>query len=229
MTDQITNITFITFVVVFLGGVMTSFTPCAYPLIPIIAGVVGSSREQSKLRNFILSLCYVLGMAITFSILGIVAALTGRFFGQVQSSPVAHLIVGSVIIIFALSLLNVIHLPVFLLNRMGAGKAIKGGRLFPAFFMGITSGLIAAPCATAVLGAVLAYAASTQNAILGFSLLFTFAIGLGTLLIVVGTFTGVLAGLSGVSKWMKIVEKIMAFAMIALGCYFIFKAGALSV
>lgn len=139
------------------------------------------------------------------------------------------MVVGGVIIIFALSLLDVIHLPIFLLNRMGSGKAVKGGAMFPAFFMGITSGLIAAPCATAVLGAVLAYAASTQNAILGFSLLFTFAIGLGTLLIIIGTFTGVLAAMPRSSGWMKIVEKAMAFAMIALGCYFIFKAGVLSV
>lgn len=223
------NITIMSFVAAYAGGVLTSFTPCVYPLLPIIVGVIGSGPGQSKIRNFISSLCYVAGMAITFAVLGVAAAVTGRIFGQVQMSPLAHIIVGAIIILFALSLAGVIPLPTDLLFKAGAGRMTKKKTPVSAFVMGAFSGLIAAPCATSVIGAILAYVASTQNVILGFSLLFVFALGLGTLLILVGTFAGILASLPRSGKWMGIVEKTMAFAMIALGCYFIFRAGVLSV
>jgi len=223
------NISILTFAVVFFFGILVSFTPCVYPLIPIIAGVIGATKESSKLKNFFLSLCYVAGLALTFSVLGLVAGLTGRLFGQVQSSPVAHLIVGGIIIVFALSMMGVFPLPVFLLNRAGAGRVTKGGNFVSVFFMGAASGLIAAPCATPALGAVLAYVASTQNAFMGFLLLFTFASGLGLLLVIVGTFSGIIAAMPRSARWLAIVEKAIGILMIVIGCYFIFKAGTLSV
>ncbi|KJJ83760.1 cytochrome c biogenesis protein, transmembrane region [Candidatus Omnitrophus magneticus] len=94
--------------------------------------------------------------------------------------------------------------------------------------MGAASGLIAAPCATAVLGALLAYVSSTQNIFIGFSLLFIFSIGLGTVLILAGTFTGFVKTLSSGKKWSAVIGKVMAFLLLALGCFYIFKAGALS-
>ena len=212
---------------VFLAGVATSFTPCVYPLIPIIVGVIGSTKENSPRRNFTLSFTYILGVALTFSSLGLVAALTGKVFGQIQTNPVAHLIVGCVIILFALALLDIITLPTFFLSRIGAGKVNRGGSLASVFLMGVTSGFVVAPCTTAVLGTVLAYVASKQNLIFGFTLLFTFALGLGTLLVVIGTFTGVLKILPKSDKWMGVVQKGIAWAMIALGGYFIFKAWSL--
>ena len=218
----------LSFIAVFIAGVATSFTPCAYPLIPIIIGVIGASGRQSKLRNFTLSLSYVFGMAITFSCLGLFAALTGRLFGQLQSSPLAHLIVGNIIILFGLAQFDIIRLPTFLLNRAGAGKVVKGSSFLSAFFMGLVSGFIAAPCTAAVLGALLAYVATTQNVVFGFLLLFTFAVGLGTVLIIIGSFTGILAAIQKSDKFMQITQKIIGFSMILLGEYFIFKAGLLS-
>lgn len=229
LPNYLTNISLMSYLFVFIAGVAVSFTPCVYPLIPIIVGVVGSSRERSRGRNFILSFSYVLGMAVTFSILGLVAAMTGRLFGQLQSSALAHIIVGNIIILFALALLDVIPLPTFLLHRAGVGKVKKGGSVFPAFLMGVLSGFVAAPCTTAVLGALLAYVAASQNIIFGFSLLFTFALGLGTLLILIGTFTGILTGLPRLEKQMHLIQKILALAMILLGEYFIFRAGLLSI
>ncbi len=223
------NITVMTYVVVFLGGVVMSFTPCIFPLVPVVVGIIGASKGgDSRLKAFILSSAYVLGMAITFSILGMIAAMTGKLFGQVQSSTYANLIVGNVIIFFALVLLDVIPLPVFLLQRAGIGKVAKGKGILPVFFMGMVSGLIASPCAAAVLGALLTYVASTQNVVLGFSLLFVFAIGFGTILIVIGTFTGILSLIPKSEKMMRIVQKVFAFGMILLGEYFIFRAGSLS-
>jgi cytochrome c-type biogenesis protein len=223
------NVTVLSFFIAYMGGVLTSFTPCVYPLIPIIAGVIGASGERSRSRNFALSLAYVAGMALMFAFLGVLAAVTGRLFGQVQTSPVAHVVLGAIIIFFALSLAGVVPMPTNFLVRAGAGRVASGGNFFAAFVMGFFSGLVAAPCATAVVGGILAYVASTQNVVLGFSLLFVFAIGLGTVLILVGTFTGLLRSLPRSEKWMKLTEKVIALAMIALGCYFIYRAGVLSV
>jgi len=228
-TIDLKDINIATYLAVYAFGVATSFTPCVYPLLPIITGVVGSSKENSAIKNFFVSLAYVLGMSIVFSILGVLAALTGKMFGQFQSSPAANIIVGSIIIVFSLSLMGVVTLPTFLLNRLGAGKVMKGGTIFSSFFMGAASGLIAAPCTTAVLGALLAYVSSTQNVVLGFSPIFTFAIGLGTLLILVGTFAGIVAIFPKNTVWMERLSKIMAFLMLIIGCYFIFKAGTLSI
>lgn len=226
--DYLTNISFATYLVVYLGGLATSITPCVYPLIPIIAGTIGSSQEKSRLKSFVLSLLYVLGMACTFSILGVLAAMTGKIFGQIQSSPLAHLIVGNVIILFGLALLDVIPMPVFLLSRAGAGKVMKGGSNLSVFFMGAISGLIAAPCTAAVLGALLAYVASKQNVAIGFTLMFTFALGVGSFLVLIGTFTGILTGFKKSERLAQILQKIMALAMIIVGEYFVFKAGMLN-
>jgi len=229
ISSYLTEISIISYLVVFVGGIITSFTPCIYPLIPIIIGVIGASKEKSISRNFILSFSYVIGMSIVFSILGMVAALTGKLFGQIQSSPVAHIIVGNVIIIFGLMLLGVIHMPTFLLSRIGAGKVLKRGGFFGAFLMGLISGLIAAPCASAVLGALLVYVATKGNPVFGFTLLFSFSIGLGALLIIIGTFAGIVSKIPRSERAMVIFEKILAFGMILLGEYFVFKAGMLSI
>lgn len=225
----LTNISIVTYLIVFAGGVVASFSPCVYPLIPIVVGVIGSTKEKSKVRNFLLSFSYVLGMALTFAVLGMVAAMTGKLFGRIQSSPVAHLIVGNIIIFFGLALLGVVTLPTSLISKAGAGKVRKGGSVIPVFFMGAASGFVAAPCAAAVLAALLTYVATTKNVVFGFSLLFVFAIGLGTLLILVGTFTGVVTALPKSEKFMRIMEKVLAFGMILLGEYFVFRAGVLNI
>ncbi|MCQ9206521.1 MAG: sulfite exporter TauE/SafE family protein [Omnitrophica bacterium] len=229
ISSYLSDISVITYIAIFLGGVAASFTPCVYPLIPIIVGVIGGQKEKSRFRNFILSLSYVLGMAFTFAALGMVAAVTGKLFGQLQSNPVAHLIVGNIIILFALALLGVITLPTFLLSRAGVGRVRKGGSIIPVFFMGAASGFVAAPCTAAVLGALLTYVATKQNPVFGFTLLFVFAIGLGTLLILIGTFAGILATVRKSERWMHAVQRVMAFLMILLGEYFIYRAGMLSI
>ncbi|MFH1798861.1 MAG: cytochrome c biogenesis protein CcdA [Candidatus Omnitrophota bacterium] len=228
VSRYLSNISFLTYVFVFAGGVAASFTPCVYPLIPIIVGVIGASKESSRLRNFILSLVYVVGMAITFSILGVIAAMTGKLFGEFQSNPKVYLVVGNVMILFSLAMLDVIPLPTFLLSRAGMGKIVKSGGLLSVFFMGIVSGVIASPCTVAILGVLLAYVAASQNVFLGGSLLFTFAAGIGALLIIIGTFTGLVTAAVKSEKVLKLVQKLFALAMILLGEYFIFKAGILS-
>ncbi|MCX5714765.1 MAG: sulfite exporter TauE/SafE family protein, partial [Candidatus Omnitrophica bacterium] len=150
----------IDFVKVFFAGVAISFTPCLYPLIPITASFIGASSGGSRLKGFILSLIYVTGIALTYSILGLVASLTGMFFGRISSHPVTYIVVGIIIIIFGLSMLNLfaIYLPHFF-----RPPVVKKRGYFSTFVLGLSSGLVASPCLTPVLGTILFYLTTKTN------------------------------------------------------------------
>lgn len=212
------------YLVVFIAGILTSFTPCVYPVIPIIIGYIGGKQAQTRRRGFCLSFAYVLGMSLTFTILGAVAATTGKLFGEVQSSPIAHLVVGNVIILFGLSLFGVFNVPMpgFLKGQASPKKGYLG-----AFGMGFASGFVAAPCTSAVLGALLAYVATRQNVLFGMSLLFVFAMGIGCLLLFLGTFSTALLAPPKLKRFSEALEKAFGFLMLALGEYFLIKAGRL--
>jgi thiol:disulfide interchange protein DsbD len=214
---------FLSLAAAFLGGVAASFTPCVYPMVPITARyVVSGNLGGSKGRGFVLSLFYVTGISVTYASLGIFAALTGRLFGHINTNPLAYFIVANIIIILGLGMLDVFPIPV-----IGAKDSAKKSGIVGAFLVGIASGFVAAPCTAPVLGVLLAYVASTQDVLLGASLLFVFAFGLGTLLILVGTFSGVLASLPKSGEWMVKIKKIMGIFMIGMGEYFLIKMGEL--
>ena len=211
------------FIAAFGGGVLASLTPCVYPMIPITAGYIGSSNiGGSKIRAFLLSLVYVAGVAVTYSAMGVFAALSGRFFGEINSSPWSFLLVGNIILLLALSMLDVFSLPVF----TPKSRSNRGG-LLATFGIGLSSGLIAGPCTAPVLGVLLAYVASTGNALLGGALLFVFAFGMGLLLIGVGTFSGLMAALPKSGNWMVHVKKGLGWLMLILAEYFLIQAGRL--
>lgn len=212
------------YLIVYAGGVLTSFTPCVYPMVPITVGIIGAMTEQSKLKGFLLSVFYVLGIAITYSALGVFAAMTGRFFGQISTNPWILLMVANVIILFGLAMLDVYEIPIpgFLRNLRTSGHA---GGFAGVLLLGLVSGFVAAPCTAPVLGVLLAYVATNQSPVIGGSLLFVFALGMGTLLILVGTFTSVLVSLPKSGKWMVAVKKVMGFLLILIGEYFLIQAG----
>lgn len=211
----------LSFTAAFLGGLLASMTPCVYPMIPITVGIVGNSNiGGSRLRAFVLSLSYVTGIAITYAALGIFAAATGRFFGAINTNPWTLLIVANIILLLGLGMLEVFHLPSFAPQLSTRIKGIPG-----IFVVGLTSGLIAGPCTAPVLGVLLAYVATTRNMILGGSLLFVFAFGMGTILLAVGTFTGLMAAIPRSGEWMNRIKKLLAIFMIGLAEYFLIKAG----
>lgn len=210
-------------VVAYLGGVLASLTPCVYPMIPITAGVIGHANiGGSKLRGFFLSLTYVLGMALTYAALGVFAASTGRFFGMVNTSPWTFLLVGNLILVFALGMLDVFHLPMINGRLLNKKMGIAG-----IFLAGISAALVAGPCTTPVLGTLLAYTASSKSLLLGGLLLFTFSLGMGALLLGVGTFSSFLAAIPRSGAWMTNIKKAMGVMMLFLAEYFFIKAGAL--
>lgn len=209
------------FAAAFIGGLLASLTPCVYPMIPITAGVITNLNiGGSKLRSFQLSLAYITGMALTYAGLGIFAAATGRFFGTVNTSPWTYLIVGNIILLLGLGMLEVFRIPTIAPHMNTKIKGVPG-----VFIIGLASGLVAGPCTAPVLGALLAYVASTGNLLLGASLLFVFSIGMGAILLAVGTFSGIVASIPRSGQWMVIIKKAMGFFMLGLAEYFFIQAG----
>lgn len=220
LSGYLTQSPLLAYIAVFIGGILSSLTPCIYPMIPITIGVIGGSTGGSRLKGFLLSLIYVLGIAITYSTLGVISALSGRFFGEIATSPIVNLIMGNIYILLGLSMLDVISFPSFSFK-----SRIKWGGFVRVFFLGIFSGLVATPCMTPILGAILFYVATKQNILFGASLLFIFSMGMGFLLIFIGTFAGILVSLPKPGPWMEKTKKILGFLLIAIGEYFIFLSG----
>ena len=193
-------------------------------MIPVTVTYIGGAQAGSKKRAALRTLVYVLGIAIVYSSLGAFAALTKTFFGQISTNPWIYFIVGNVIILFGLSMLDAIVIPIPGMLTRGA----KGGdNYLGALVMGMASGLVAAPCTAPVLGTLLIYVGSSGSVVYGASLLFTFAFGLGFLLLILGTFAGALASLPRAGAWMVTVKKAFGLGMILVGEYFLVKMGRL--
>jgi len=218
---------FLSFLAVYLGGVLISFTPCIYPVIPITAAFIGA-RGGSKRRSFFLSLIYVLGMAVTYTILGAVAALSGKLFGQIQSNPWTYFVIGNICILMGLSMLDVFALSVRtpgFITRVQSKKKTEG--IAGSFCVGAVSGLVMGPCTAPVLAVILSYAATRQNVAFAAGLMFVFACGMGTLLILVGTFAGLLAGIPRSGVWMVRISQLFGWILLGAGEYFLINAGIL--
>ena len=215
---------FLAIALIFVAGVGVSFTPCVYPVIPLTLGYIGARSVGSRWKALSLSLVYVLGMALTYAVLGAFAALTGQLFGRIGSSHWTYLVVASVCLLLGLSMLGVFELPQ--LPIPGAASQKKQG-YFGAFLVGIFSGLIVGPCTAPVLAAVLVYVGSQQNVLYGFMLLFAFGYGVGFLMILLGTFTGLVSSLPKSGKWLERVKQAFGWLLILTAGYLFVKAGAL--
>ena len=229
--DQIIHTSpLLAFVAVFAAGALVSFTPCVYPVIPLTLGVIGArslpgrqAGAGGRWKGFILSLVYVLGMALTYAALGLFASLTGKLFGQVGSNPFTYFFVANVCLLMGLSMLGVFAFPQVSL----AGKGGAKGGLFGIFLVGIVSGLIVGPCTAPVLAAILVYVAAKHDVLYGFLLLFTFGYGVGFLLILLGTFTGLIASLPKSGVWLERVKQAFGWILIFTAEYLLIKAGGL--
>jgi len=218
---------------VFAGGVLTSLTPCIYPMIPITAAIVGgtsvadASLTPPKWRPLFLTLSYVLGLALVYSALGLFAGMTGTLFGSVSTNPWLYFTMSNVLLIAALAMLDVlpVRVPTRILER--AANAGTAGRVSGAFTMGAMSGLVAAPCSAPVMAAVLTWVSSTKSAALGFLYLFVFSLGMCTLLVVVGVSSGSLARMPRAGLWMVWVKRFFALVMIGVAEYYLVKMGQL--
>ncbi len=213
------------FATVFAGGVLVSFTPCVYPVIPLIVGFIGNQAKGSRKRAFFLSLSYVLGMALVYTALGALASLTGMMFGSLQSSPWLFFVVGNVVLVAAATMLGFIHIPVpSFLGRHAVGREGIAG----AFVMGAFSSTVTAPCSAPVLLVILGIVATGGNVLFGTLLLLSYSLGMGVLLLLVGTFVGLLTSLPKGGKWMLWIERAFGVIMLLIAEYFLVKAGSLA-
>jgi cytochrome c-type biogenesis protein len=214
--------------VVFVGGVLTSLTPCIYPMIPITAAVVGSHHRAAhggRSHAWMLTAAYVLGLAMAYAALGLLAGLTGSIFGSVSTNKWLLLAMGNLMLLFALAMLDVVPVPIptGLLTR--AATMESGGRIAGAFGMGAASGLVAAPCGAPVMATLLTWVAATQNAWQGFSYLFVFSLGMSSLLVAVGLAAGMVNRLPKAGAWMRQVKVVFAVLMLGMAQYYLLQAG----
>jgi thiol:disulfide interchange protein DsbD len=215
----------------FVAGVLTSLTPCIYPMIPITAAIVGGASTTdtapSRLRPFLLSLTYVVGLALVYAALGLLAGLTGTMFGRISTNPWLYFAMANFLVVAGLAMLDVIpiRLPAALVQR--AATAGTGGRFGGAFVMGAMSGLVAAPCSAPVMIAVLTWVTETKSALLGFLYLFVFSVGMCTLLVVVGVSSGALSRLPRAGVWMGRIKTFFGLVMLGVAEYYLIKMGQL--
>lgn len=198
--------------VIFLGGLLTSLTPCVYPLIPITVGVFGARQAESKGRALLLTSSYVVGMGLVFSALGVFAALSGRAFGSVLGNT--WVIVGLAVFmtVLASSMFGAFELalPSGLATKL---NGVGGGGIVGALLMGSVAGFLAAPCTGPVLTGVLTWVSQTRDPVIGGGLLFIYALGIGVPFFLIGVFTMRLPK-SGV--WMEWVKSVFGIALLAM-------------
>lgn len=203
---------------VFLSGLALNLTPCVYPLIPITVGFFGRQGGGKGGKTFGLAVAYVLGMSVTYSALGVFAALTGSLFGAWLQKPAVLFGIAGVVLALSLSMFGLfeIRAPHFLTDRTGS----KGGVL-GALTMGLFVGFVAAPCIGPFVLSLLTYVAQRGSVLLGFGLFFTLAMGLGVPYLVLGTASGSLGKLPRSGEWMVAVRKVFGFVLVSLAVYFL--------
>lgn len=219
--------------VLFAGGVLTSLNPCIYPMIPITAAIVGGQELRGQAggrlsrRTVLLTLTYVVGLASVYSLLGVIAGMTGTMFGRISTNPWLYFAMANLLMFSALMLFDVIPVPVpqGLIDR--ASRAGTAGRYSGAFLMGAASGLVAAPCGAPIMAAVLTWVSTTQSAGLGFVYLLSFSLGMCALLVIVGLSSGALARLPKSGMWMVWVKRGFGFVMLGVAEYYLIKMGQL--
>ncbi len=208
----------LTFVIIFLGGLGLNLTPCVYPLIPITISFFGGI-EANKGKTFWMALAYVLGIAVTYSVLGVAAALGGGLFGALLTNP--YVLIGIAVLLFGLSLsmfgVYEFRLPTGLMTAASQSKA----GIFGSFFMGLTLGIIAAPCVGPFVIGLLTYVAAQQDVLLGFTMFFTLAMGLGLPYLFLAMYSNKISSLPRSGSWMIGVRVIFGFVLIAMAIYFI--------
>ena len=202
---------------IFLGGIATSLTPCVYPMIAITVSIFGARQAKSKGEGALLSSAFVLGIAALFTPLGLFAALTGGVFGAALASPVVLVFLAVLFLALAASMFGAfdLDLPPALKNRLATmgGVGYRG-----AFALGLASALIAAPCTGPVLGFLLTWVGTSQNVAFGAIALFSYALGLGLLFFLVGTFS---MSLPKSGQWLEWIKSVFGIVMIVAAVYYV--------
>jgi cytochrome c-type biogenesis protein len=217
---------FAALVAVFSGGVLTSLTPCLYPMIPITVSIVGgSSGAGRRLVRMSLAMTYVLGLAGAYAGLGLIAGLTGTLFGSISTNPWLLFGMANVMLLAAVMMADVIPVPIPQRLRDRSATVGEGGRYVGVLAMGIVSGLVAAPCGAPVMAAILTWVSATKSAWLGFGYLFVFSLGMSSLLLVFAFLADTSLRLPRAGPWMLWVKRAFAVILLGVAEYYLISMG----
>lgn len=202
----------------FAGGLALNLTPCVYPVIPLTVSFFGGQAKGESGRVFGLASLYVLGMATTYSALGVAAGLSGKLFGAALQSPWVLAVVAAVLVALALSMFGLydIRMPTSWMQKTGARSGRAG-----AYAMGLLVGVVAAPCVGPFVLGLLAFVAARQNAALGFLFFFVLSLGLGLPYLFLAAFSGSLSRLPRAGEWMEGVKSVFGWILLAMAAYFL--------
>lgn len=204
---------------IFIGGLALNLTPCVYPLIPITIGYFGGQSEGSTKKLFLMGLLFVLGMSITYSVIGVVTSLTGSVFGALLQNTYVILFIVLVFIVMSLGMFGIYEfkLPDSLVAKAGGSK----GGMFGAFFMGLTMGIVAAPCIGPFVIGLVTLVAAKGDPFYGFLMFFVLSLGLGLPYLFLAIFSGKIKKLPRAGEWMDAVKHIFGLILLGMALYFL--------
>ncbi|MDD5383363.1 MAG: protein-disulfide reductase DsbD [Gallionella sp.] len=207
----------------FGAGLLLALTPCVFPMIPILSGIiVGRGHKITRMHAFILSLAYVLGMAITYAAAGIVAGFSGNLISNALQTPWVLGSFSALFVLLSLSMFGLyeLQLPNSWQSKLNdTSNRLHGGHLSGVFVMGALSAIIMGPCVAAPLAGALLYIGKTHDAVLGGIALFALALGMGAPLLLIGTSAGVLLPKAG--AWMEAVKSFFGVMLLALAIWIV--------
>jgi thiol:disulfide interchange protein DsbD len=211
---------FIALGLAFVTGLLLSFSPCTYPMIPITVSIF-AGQQRSVGKGFVLSLFYVGSMAVVYGIMGLIVASVGGVFGAWLASTPVVIGIAVIFAVFSLSMFGLYELqvPAWLRQKLGtraAGRGIGGSML-----LGVVAALVVSPCVGPFVAGILLYIATSGSPIIGFAVLFVFALGLGTLYVIVGTFSSAINALPGSGMWMESVKQLFGYVLLLMAVYFL--------
>ena len=216
VANQLTHLSIVSVGIIFLAGLLTSLTPCMLSMLPITIGYIGGYESQGKWQGAIQSSWFALGLATTLAILGIVATTIGKVYGQIGTG--LPIVVSLIAIAMGLNLLEII--PLQLPNFGGTdwiSKDLPHG--VRSYLLGLTFGLVASPCSTPVLATLLAWVASTQDLVLGGSLLLAYAVGYVAPLVLAGTFTASIKKIIELRRWSGWINPVSGTLLLCFGLF----------
>jgi thiol:disulfide interchange protein DsbD len=208
------------FLALFLGGLALNLTPCVFPMIGVTVSVFGARKRERAARTVAHAVAYVLGIAVTYSVLGVVAALTGGLFGAALQSVWVSVGLGVLFVVLSLSMFGLYEMqpPAWVLQRLGGADATS---LLGIFLSGLAVGIIAAPCVGPFVVAVLALLAQRGDALFGFQTMFVMALGLGLPYLFLALFSNQIQNLPRSGDWMLWVKKVFGVLLASIGLYYV--------
>lgn len=206
-------------IAIFFIGLALNLTPCVYPMISVTVSIFGGQTDTNIVRVFFKALTYVLGIATMYSVLGVIAALSGGLFGSALQSPLVLAIIGLLLLALALSMFGLyeIQMPYWLTSKLG-GQSASG--FVGVYISGLVVGVFAAPCIGPPIIALLAFVGAKGDPVFGFWSFFILSLGLGFPYLILGTFSGLLTKLPKSGVWMVWVKKVFGVVLVGVGLFY---------